>query len=444
MEIKAFYQTNDEHHLFERVSPQPVSSTKNQQVIQINDGLTYQSIDGFGASFTDSSAYLMNQVISQSDQDKMMKKLFDPSVGIGLSVIRNPMGASDYARFIYSYNELPEGETDLEQNHFSIAHDETDVLPLTKVAIELNPDVKLFASPWSAPGWMKTTGSMIGGKLKPDYYESYAHYFTKFIQAYASHDVPVYAITMQNEALFLPPHYPGMEMLAHEQADFAKNYLKPAFVKNNLTTKILAYDHNWDKPEYAMEVLEDIGEAIDGIAWHWYGGEPDVQSKVKEAYPDKEVHFTEGSGGEWIPPFEKAFTNTIRRGIQILRNHSKSFILWNMALDENNGPTIPGFGESTCRGLLKVNQQTKEVDLTIDYYALAHFSKFIRPGAVRIDSTNEQDILTVAFKNKDGSIAIVIFNDGERDANLTIQLHNQTILSYASQRKSVATLLIEN
>ncbi|MGV2805712.1 glycosyl hydrolase, partial [Clostridium perfringens] len=176
-------------------------------------------------------------------------------------------------------------------------------------------------------------------------------------------------------ALYSPGHYPGMIMLPEAQSDFIKNHLKPQFVKNDIDTKILCYDHNWDKPDYPLTVFEQAGDAVDGVAWHWYGGKPSAQSDVFEAFPGKEVHFTEGSGGEWIPPFEQAFSNVMRTGIEILRNHSKSYVLWNMALDEKNGPAVPGFVKSTCRGIVTVNQQTKELTYTLDYYALAHFSK---------------------------------------------------------------------
>ncbi|MGG3508745.1 glycoside hydrolase family 30 beta sandwich domain-containing protein [Paenibacillus lautus] len=439
------YQSNGEEELFVRKDKEQLApgTSDTKHTVVIDEEQTFQEMDGFGASFTDSAAYLIHQVLETKQRSELMTRLFDPNEGIGLSVLRQPMGASDYARDFYSYNDMPEGQTDVELDQFSIAHDEEDIIPLLKEALRLNPDVKLMGSPWSPPGWMKTSGSMIGGELKPEYYSVYANYFVRYIQGYKAHGLPIYAITPQNEALYSPGHYPGMIMLPEAQSDFIKNHLKPQFVKNDIDTKILCYDHNWDKPDYPLTVFEQAGDAVDGVAWHWYGGKPSAQSEVFDAFPGKEVHFTEGSGGEWIPPFEQAFSNVMRTGIEILRNHSKSYVLWNMALDEKNGPTVPGFGKSTCRGIVTVNQQTKELTYTLDYYALAHFSKVIRPKAVRIASTSHESIRSVAFKNTDGSIAVVLFNDSEQEENAALHMQGTEQLNLRLTPKSAVSVLIE-
>lgn len=437
------YYSNGENELFVRKDAQQLKPQTDDSfvTIEIKPEQTYQEVDGFGASFTDSSAYLMNQVLTEQQRDEAMTKLFHPEQGIGLSVIRNPMGASDYARDFYSYNELPFGETDVELAKFSIAHDEADIIPLTKQALQLNPQLKLMGSPWSAPGWMKTSGSMIGGELKPEYYAAYAKYFVKYVQAYAAHGLHIYAVTPQNEPLYCPRHYPGMLMLPEVQSEFVKRYLKPAFAEQGITTKILCYDHNWDKPEYPLHVLEAAGDAVDGVAWHWYGGKPSAQTEVFLADPSKEVHFTEGSGGEWIPPFEPAFSNVMRTGIEIIRNYSKSFVLWNMALDENNGPSVPGFGTSTCRGLLKVEQQSKQFQYTLDYYALAHFSKCVRPKAVRLGTeAADEAIRAVALRNVDQSIAVIAFNDSEQARDIAIELPGREQLKLHMAAKSAVTV----
>lgn len=441
------YESRGEDELFVPKSKEqlsPVPPNEEHSTITVNDELTYQEMDGFGASFTDSAAYLIHQVLEPEQRSVLMRRLFDAEEGIGLSVLRNPMGASDYARDFYSYDDMPDGETDEELKGFSIAHDEEDIIPLLQEALRLNPDVKLMGSPWSPPGWMKTSGSMIGGELKPAYYGVYADYFVRYIQAYAKNGLPIYAVTPQNEALYSPVHYPGMIMLPEAQSDFIKNHLKPKFVQHGINTKILCYDHNWDKPEYPKAVLEQANDEVDGVAWHWYGGRPSAQTEVFEAFPGKEVHFTEGSGGEWIPPFEPAFSNVMRTGIDILRNYSKSFVLWNMALDEKNGPTVPGFGKSTCRGIVKIDQGTKELTYTLDYYALAHFSKCIRPKAVRIASESSHALVSnVAFKNTDGSVAVVLFNDGEQAANVSLALKGIEALSFRMEAKSAVTVRIE-
>ncbi len=444
MQELTIYESLGERELFIKKSPQELApAVTGEEAVRVNldETRTFQEMDGFGASFTDSAAYLINRILDSEQQAEVMQRLFDPEEGIGLSVVRNPMGASDYAREIYSYDDLAKGETDPSLSRFSIAHDEQDILPLLRLAMKWNPELKLMASPWSAPGWMKTSGSMIGGELKKEYYAAYAEYFVRYIQAYAENGLHIYAITPQNEPLFVPGHYPGMLMLPEVQSEFIKNFLKPAFRRNGISTKILCYDHNWDKPDYPLTVLNQAEEEVDGVAWHWYGGQPSAQSEVSSAFPVKEVHFTEGSGGEWIPAFEPAFSNVLRTGIEILRNHSQSFVLWNMALDENNGPTVPGFGSSTCRGIVQVNQQIRELTYTLDYYALAHFSKIIRPKAVRIDSTSTGDhIRSVAFKNPDGSIAVVLFNDGKNAENVTLRLIGEEKLSFSMAPKSAISV----
>ncbi|ANS75754.1 glycosyl hydrolase [Paenibacillus yonginensis] len=441
------YQSKGEGELFIQQSAQQLTNRPKPEgdkvTVTLDEKETFQEIDGFGASFTDSAAYLIHQVLDMEQQAEVMTRLFDPSEGIGISVLRNPMGASDYARSIYSYNDRPDGEIDPELKHFSIAHDEEDIIPLLHKARKLNPEVKLFASPWSAPAWMKTSGSMKTGELKKEYYPAFAEYFARYIQAYREKGLDIYAVTPQNEPLYEPSHYPSMKMLAEAQAEFVRDYLKPAFVSHGLHTKILCYDHNWDRPDYPTTVLEQAMEQVDGVAWHWYGGKPSAQSEVFEKFPNKEVHFTEGSGGEWIPPFEQAFSNVMRTGIEILRNHSKSFILWNMALDEQNGPTVPGFGNSTCRGIVQVNQQTRELVYTLDYYALAHFSKIIRPGALRIASeSSEEAIRSVAFVNKDASRAVVLFNDSEQEAAVSLKLQGAEIIAFPMPAKSALSIRI--
>ena len=256
------YQSNGAEELFvkkDKAQLTPVTTGAENHTVVIDEEQTFQEMDGFGASFTDSAAYLIHRVLDTRQRSELMTRLFDPSEGIGLSVLRQPMGASDYARDFYSYNDMPEGETDVELEQFSIAHDEEDIIPLLQEALRLNPDVKLMGSPWSPPGWMKTSGSMIGGELKPEYYSVYANYFVRYIQGYEANGLPIYAITPQNEALYSPGHYPGMLMLPEAQSDFIKNHLKPQFVKNGIDTKILCYDHNWDKPDYPLTVLSKRG-----------------------------------------------------------------------------------------------------------------------------------------------------------------------------------------
>ena len=412
--------------------------------VTLNPNTTYQNVLGVGASFTDASAYLMHQVLSESQRVELMRNLFSQEDGIGISFIRNPMGSSDYARFVYSYNDLPDGQTDEDLSEFSIAHDQESIIPLVKEALALNPNLKVMASPWSAPGWMKSSGSMIGGSLNGQNYSTYAQYFVKFIQAYAAEGIDIFAVTPQNEPLYVPAHYPGMSMSPTAQAVFIKDHLRPAFEAAGLETKILAYDHNWDRKDYPLTVLEKAGDAVDGVAWHVYGGNPIAQTEVVRQYPDHEVYFTEGSGGEWVPPFATAFQTLVKTGIDVFRNYSRTYVLWNMALDENNGPVIPGFGNSTCRGIVKINQQTGELTYNLDYYVLAHFSDDLQKDAVRIDSTKgDGNFTSVAFLNPDGTIVTVLYNQRAEDRNARVILGDQAVVIPMAGR-SVATLVFQS
>lgn len=428
MQLIHFYETNGEKKLFQKIEPKVYVEGEAVEIV-LDKEKKGQEILGFGGSFTDSSAYLIQDVLSEADRDEVMNQLFDPENGIGLSVIRNPMGASDYARTIYNYQ-------DSKNKAFSIEHDKAAIIPLTRQAVALNPETTVMASPWSAPGWMKTSGIMNGGKLLEEHYATYAAYFVNYVKENVQAGIEIAYVTPQNEPLYEPLHYPSMHMSAAEQITFVKGYLKPAFEKAGLKTKILSLDHNWNYKDFPLQIFEEAYAAFDGVAWHWYGGDASAQDDIYQVYPDKEVHFTEGSGGEWIPAFEPAFSNLLRTGISILRNHSRSFVLWNVALNENNGPFVPGFGQSTCRGIVTVNQVNKDYELTLDYYGLAHFSKFVRPGAVRIASTETEEIRSIAFENRDDSVVAVVFNDSEQVRNVKIK-----DVQYTSPAKSAQTIV---
>ena len=411
--------------------------------VTIDPNERYQTVLGVGASFTDSSAYLINQVLSKTDRDALMEKLFSQEKGIGISFIRNPMGSSDFSRTYYSYDDQPKGTTDEDLSDFSIAHDQQDIIPLVKQALTINPDLKVMMSPWSPPAWMKTSDSMVGGSLLSKYFTQYAQYFVKTIQAYDQEGIDLYAITVQNEPLYVPQNYSGNGMSADQQANFIKNALKPAFIEAGITTKILAYDHNWDRKDYPLTVLEKAGDAVDGVAWHVYGGNVISQTEVYRAYPNKDVYFTEASGGEWIPPFEQAFLSQIKTGIDVFRNYSKTYVLWNMALDEENGPVVPNFGRSTCRGIVTVNQKTKALTYNLDFYTLAHFSDALQKDAVRIDSSKaEGNFTSVAFMNPDKTITTVIYNMQPKDRDAQIHVGEQTLVVHMPA-KAVITVTFQ-
>jgi glucosylceramidase len=384
--------------------------------ITVNDAVKYQQIDGFGASLTDSSAWLLWNKLTEAQRKEALQMLFSPSKGIGLSVLRQPMGASDFALSPYSYDDLPPGQPsslgDPDLKHFSIDHDRAYILPILREALTLNPNLKIIASPWSPPGWMKTSGSMIQGALLPTAYAPLARYFVQFVKEYEAAGIPIYAITMQNEPMNVPNDYPGMIMSAREQAAVLANDLGPAFREARLKTKIMVFDHNWDLIEYPVEVLSDSKAAAfaAGTATHCYGGSVTAQNELHERFPGMDIWLTECSGGDWQTG--KLLPQQVRLVIGATRNWAKSVVLWNLALDQNHAPFLGGC--TTCRGVITVNHssQPSQVVPTVDYTALAHASKFVIPGAYRVESNtfDEGSLEDVAFRNPDGSLVLLVLN----------------------------------
>ncbi len=438
--VNVWLTTDDRKSLMQ---PQPPvsfveGSTPSLPAIFVDESQAYQSIEGFGASFTDSSAWLMNRKIPKAALNGVMLSLFDHAQGIGLSFVRNPMGASDLARSQYSYDDLPKGSTDPSLASFSIAHDQADIIPLLRQARAINPNLRWMASPWSPPGWMKTSDSLIGGSLLPQFAPSLAAYFVKYIQAYQSAGIPVDYVSVQNEPGYTPANYPGMPMTAADQASFLKNNLLPALSASGLSTRVLVWDHNWDNTSFPQTVLADPSLAgspqIAGTAWHWYGGPPGAMTTLANLYPAKGNYVTEASGGTWIADEVRTDFETITHS---MRNWSRSFVKWGLALDQNRGPNTGGC--NTCTPLITVNDSTGEVTYTIDYYTLGHFSKFVLPGAVRAYSNNIEGVINAVFVNPDNSRALVAYNDSAVDRTFQV-LWNGDSFAYTLPALAGATL----
>ncbi|MBB6734891.1 glycoside hydrolase family 30 protein [Cohnella zeiphila] len=390
--------------------------------IRIDEEARRQRMEGFGASFTDASAWLVGALLDEPSRETVMKKLFDREEGIGLTLLRQPIGSSDYTTKEYSYDDAPEDEEDFELRRFSIDHDRAYILPLLREAKALRPDLQLMASPWSPPGWMKTSGRMIAGTLRPECYPAYANYFVAFLKAYEAEGFRIPRITVQNEPGYEPKEYPGMIMTAEEQLTFIRDHLGPAIEAAGLDTKVLCYDHNWDITDYAIKVLGDPACAryVAGTAWHCYGGEHEAMSVVGDAFPGTEIWFTEASGGAWIPPFREAYLTQMKHVVRSVRNGSNSVVWWNVALDERNGPTV--LSNSTCRGLIRIDQATREVTYNLDYYTMGHISKFVVPGAYRLESTDYRDELeTAAFRNPDGSTVLIVSSRTEEEQDIRFE-----------------------
>lgn len=412
----------------------------------------YQTIDGFGAAFTDSAAYLLNEVAQKSQLSTAMSNLFTRAgTGIGLSFMRNPMGASDIARSVYSFDDQPVGSTDPTLANFSIQHDQADIIPIILQAKTLNPQMKLMANPWSPPGWMKDPNSMspvsmLGGTLLMTSANetAFANYFVKYIQAYQSAGINIDYISLQNEPLNITTAYPSMGMSDSTQLALLQGYVLPALATNSLTAKVLVYDHNWDTPSYPETVLGGLTNAqlaqVAGTAWHGYGGTSGAQQSVQNLFPTLGTWETEHSGGTWI---SDQFTSDFLEITQVLRNSGKGYIKWSLALDQNLGPDLTqdaGLGGcNTCTPIITVNSTTGDVTYDIEYYTLGHYSKYVLPGAVRIYSSNTPAIATAAFLNPDGSTALVAYNSTSSSQTFNVQWGSGFTFSYTLPALSAAT-----
>src|SRR5262245_36139104 len=429
-EIKV-YQSSEEKR--ESLAEKPALAFRTERApaltIFVDDTTKYQEIDGFGASLTESSAYLLKRKLADAQRSEALRMLFDRQKGIGLSMLRQPMGASDFALQTYSYDEMPEGESDPELKHFSIDHDRADILPVLKEILAINPKIKVIGSPWSAPGWMKTSGSMIQGSLLPSSYDPYARYFVKYVQAYQAEGIPIFAVTMQNEPLHVPHDYPGLGMMAREQTAFLRDHLGPAFQKAGLSTRILIFDHNWDLIDYPINILNDPNAArsAGGIATHCYGGSSTAQSELHERFPNKEIWMTECSGGDWQKG--KILQQQVQLVINVTRHWAKSVILLNLAPNQNHEPYLGGC--TTCRGEMIVDESNSpaQVKPTVDYTALGHASKFVQPGARRIESNTfgQGSLEDVAFQNPDGSIVLLVLNSSDGSMQFNVGWRGQFV-----------------
>jgi glucosylceramidase len=394
--------------------------------IKVDDGQTYQTIDGFGYCLTDGSAMLINS-LSADVQDALLKELFlTDSTHIGVSYLRVSIGASDLSVAPYTYNDMPAGETDVDMAKFSIDKEKKDLLPILKKVVALAPNIKILGSPWSAPSWMKTNNASKGGSLKPEYYAAYAKYFVKYIQAMKAEGITIDAITPQNEPLH-GGNNPSMVMQANEQADFIKNHLGPAFKAAGLATKIIVYDHNADKPEYPAAILKDA-EAypyVDGSAFHLYGGSITALTQLHDAFPEKNIYFTE----QWVGG-PGNFGNDLKWHVGTLivgatRNWSRNVLEWNLASDPNYGPHTEG-GCTTCLGALTIGSG---VIRNVAYYIIGHASKFVRPGAVRIASNITSQLDNVAFKTPDGKKVLIVVNNDATSQTFNIEYKGKIVIS---------------
>ena len=401
-------------------------------------------MDGFGASLTDSAAWLVTNKLTKAQQSALWQSLFSPTAGIGISFLRQAMGATDFSvGGNYSYDDVPAGQTDPNLNNFSIAHDTAYTIPLLQKALAVNLAIKIVAVPWSPPAWMKTSATMNGGNMNTTYFPSLAQYFVKFVQGYQQQGVPIYAVLPQNEPLNSNNGYPTEYLAATDEATFIGANLGPALNAAGLSTvKILGYDHNWDQPSYPETLLANTSASnyLAGSAFHCYAGDVGAQSTVESAYPSKGIWFTECSGTVGSNFGGDLAWNTENLLIGATRNWARSVSLWNLALDQNSGPQNGGCQK--CRGVVTIDSSVSPAAITnnVEYYVLGHLAKFVAPGAFRIDSNSfgHGSVEDVAFQNPDGSIVLLVLNSASSASSFTVSWHNQ-IFVYNLAAGAVAT-----
>lgn len=398
----------------------PVNSNP---VIKVDSSQAYQEVDGFGFTLTGGSAWLIHQ-LPASQRSELLQELFGKKENsIGVSYLRVSIGASDLSREVFSYADVPEGQTDEDLSGFTLAKDEQDLVPVLKEILAINPAIKIMGSPWSPPVWMKDNGKSIGGSLLPEYYQAYANYFVKYVQAMKAHGITIDAITPQNEPLH-PGNNPSLLMLPEQQAAFIRTALGPAFQAAGIQTKIIIYDHNLDRPDYPITVLNDpeAKKYIDGSAFHLYAGEVNTMATVRNAHPDKNLYFTEqwtGAKGDFDGDLYWHTRNVI---IGTMRNYSKVALEWNLAADPNYDPHTPG-GCTECKGALTINNTA--VSRNVAYYIIAHASKFVPAGSKRISSNYLPGLDNVAFLTPEGKKVLIVLNDKPGTSNLNIDFKGQ-------------------
>jgi len=420
---KLWVTTPDKSMLLQEQAVTSVPSSNNVQLI-INPKKTYQEMDGFGYTLTGGSALHIAKM-SAPARAKLLQELFGTGTNdIGISYLRISVGASDLDEKVFSYDDLPAGQTDEAMAKFDLGYDKKYLIPVLQEILKINPAIKILGSPWSPPVWMKTNGDTRGGSLKPEYYKAYAKYLVTYIQQMKKNGITIDALTVQNEPLH-PGNNPSLLMPAEDQKAFVRDALGPAFSKNSIQTKIIIYDHNADRPDYPISILNDKEAAkyIDGSAFHLYGGKIEALTSVHDAHPDKNLYFTEewvGTPGNFAKELDWHITNLI---IGAPRNWCKNVLEWNLAADEHQDPHTDRGGCDRCLGAITItgNNVTREPA----YYIIAHASKFVRPGSVRIASDSSDGVLNVSYKTPDGNIVAIIQNTSKERKTIDVTAGNK-------------------
>lgn len=418
------------------------SSKLSQDNLQltINTSTVYQEMDGFGYTLSGGSAMHIAKM-SAPARAKFLQEIYGTNPeDLQSSYIRISVGASDLDEKIFSYNDLPSGETDVNMEKFDLNYDKLYLIPVLQQILKINPSIKILGSPWSPPVWMKTNGDTRGGSLKTEYYPAYAKYIVKYVQEMKKNGIVIDALTIQNEPLH-PGNNPSLLMVAEDQKVFVRDYLGPEFKKNSIKTKIIIYDHNADRPDYPITILNDkeAAQYIDGSAFHLYGGSVDAISKVHEAHPNKNLYFTEqwvGAPGDFAKELTWHIENLI---IGAPNNWCKTVLEWNLAADENQNPHTDRGGCTSCLGAVTITGDT--VTREPAYYIIAHASKFVPPGSVRVQSSIIDKVPNVAYKTPEGNTVVIIQNTSNEVKAIDVHAGSKNT-SILLKSGAVATLVM--
>ena len=392
-----------------------------EAVIRVEDATTYQVIDGFGHAVTGGTAQLMMKM-SPAARHALLEDLFGSRSGQrNMSYIRVSIGASDMNESVYTYDDMPEGSTDPTLAHFSLAPDETCVIPVLKEILAIHPDLRILASPWSAPDWMKDSGKPKGGTLLREDYGVYADYLVKYLEGMAARGIPIATVTVQNEPEN-PKNTPSMVLTAEQESEFIGRYFGPAMENAGLKTEIVAFDHNCDHPQYPIAVLSDpaAGKYTGGSGFHLYLGEITALTTVHDALPKKDIFFTEQMVIAHRGATDLRIAEPVARiVIGATTNWAKNVLLWNLAADPQNGPHTNDGGCPICSGAITLDGDNVRRNLA--YYVTAHFTGFVPPGSVRVAALADGVLVPhVAFSTPRGGHALIVSNTTAADTKFWI------------------------
>jgi glucosylceramidase len=426
----SFWLTKSDQSVLLQKQSGPISFsadvTNSYPDLLIDSTVSFQTIDGFGFTLTGGSATLINKM-DKNIKERLLNELFSTdSNSIGISYLRLSIGASDLSSSVFSYDDIAFGQEDLSLSLFSLAQDTVDLIPVLKQILMINPKIKIMGSPWSPPVWMKDNNQSKGGSLDKKYYPVYAQYLSKYIQSMSDYGIKIDAITIQNEPQNANNN-PSLLMSANEQADFIKNNLGPAFKSNAIQTKIIIWDHNCDNPGFPLSILNDVTAKsfVSGSAFHLYGGDISALSIVHNAHPEKDVFFTEqwtSATGNFGGDLKWHIKNVL---IGSMRNWSKTALEWNLANDQSYGPHTPG-GCTECKGALTI--QGDMISRNVSYYIIAHASKFIPTGSIRISSSFVGNLYHVAFLTPAGKKVLIVLNENNTNLNFNINYNGKKAL----------------